>query len=181
MNVEVNIEPRDYEALGEYLLERAEHNQTRRVRYVAKRAVVVLAFVAGAVVLFQDRADAVGVVKMMLAYLALMGAYLGFVYYRTRVTARRRVEEVVAGEKGKTVSTRVYAVTEQGISLREDGKSDLAPWDTIADLVETDDYLFVFGDREFPGVIPKRAFASETEAKQFYKLAREYWQFRSRL
>lgn len=181
MNVEVNIEPRDYDALGNYLMDRAEHNRRRRVRYVAGRSIVVLVFVVGVLVLFQGQANAAGAVKVTLAYVVLMGAYLAFLYRQTRVTAKRRVAEVVEEEKGKPAPARLYAVTEQGISLRENGDSRLAQWDSIADIVETDQYLFVFGDREFPGVIPKRSFANEGEARQFYNLAREYWQFRGRL
>jgi hypothetical protein len=181
MNVEVNIEPRDYDALGEYLLSRAENNRGRRVRYVAKRGIVVLVFVAGAMLFFQGEADVAGAMRVTIGFMVLMGVYLIFLRRQTGLTAKRLVAEVVAEEKAKPVSTRQYAVTEQGISLREDGKTALAPWETIADLVDTDEYLFVFGDREFPGVIPKRSFGSEAEAQQFFKLAHEYWQFRARL
>lgn len=181
MNVEVNIEPRDYDALGDYLLNRAEDNRRRRVRYVAKRSIVVLVFVAGAMLFFQGQANVAGAIRVTIGFIVLMSAYLVFLKRQTAVTAKRRVADVVAEEKAKPVSLRQYAVTEQGISLREDGKTALAPWDTIADLVDAEEYLFVFGDREFPGVIPKRSFRSDAEAQQFFKLAYDYWQFRARI
>jgi hypothetical protein len=179
--VEVKVEPRDYDALGDYLLGRAEDNRRRRVRYVTGRGVIVLLFILLAVALFQGSGNVSGAVKVSVAYVALMGVYLVFVQRRTNVTAKRRVAEVVAEEKAKPMPSRLYVVTEQGISLQENGDSRLAPWDTIADIVETDDHLFVFGDREFPGVIPKRAFSGETEARQFYNLAREYWLLHGRV
>jgi hypothetical protein len=181
MNVEVKTEPGDYDALGEYLLGRAEENRRRRVRYISGRSIVVLVFIVLAVAFFQGARSVPTAVGIAALYVALSAAYVGWLHHRTRTVARRRVAEVVAEEKGKPSPLRLYSITEQGVGLREDGATRLAPWDSIADVVQTPSHIFVFGDREFPGVIPKRAFASQTEADQFFRLAHDYWLHRRRL
>lgn len=175
MHVDVTLEERDYDALGAYLLERGEKNRRRRIRYVAGRGAVVLVFVVVILNLLQGGSEIPRLALTALLYVLLMGAYLTFVWFQTGAQLQRRVAEVVAGEKRKPLSLRRYSITEGGLALRGDAESAEAPWGTVADIDQTDQHIFVFGDREFPGVIPKRAFSSEGQAQQFYGLAREYW------
>lgn len=175
MYVDVTAEPGDYDALGDYLRARAEENRRRRIRYVAVRSVVVLAFVTGALAMIRGGGLTPDVLPIIGLYVGLMAVYLAVLFFWTASSARRRVAEIVESEKRKPSPPRRYSITEEGVTLREDARQDVAPWNTVADVVETEGHIFVFGDRAFPGVIPKRSFATDAEARQFYRLAREYW------
>jgi len=176
MYVDVTTEARDYDALGDYLRARGEDNRRRRIHFVAKRGVVALVVVVALMSFFRGGLSFVEAARTVGLFVLLLGGYLGFVYYSTGGKLKRRVEQVVEEEKAKPSPTRRYTITEEGVACRGNDENAVAPWNTIADIVWTERHIFVFGDREFPGVIPKRGFASDAEAEQFYSLAREYWE-----
>lgn len=174
MDVEVKLSENDLSTLGAYILRRESAFRLERVRRTALRAVVVLVCATVALFVFQGQGAPEAAVQIIVTYVLLMGIYLAGIYFGGGASATKRVNKIIGSKDMEAAEARHYFLSDEGISYQGSGGSGQATWKDIAEISDTDEYLYVFARGQHPYVLPRRAFRNDQEASQFLRLARDY-------
>lgn len=67
-------------------------------------------------------------------------------------------------------------VTEDGITEQNNGGETQVKWETVGDLVETDQHLFIYFNGLQAFIIPKQSFPDEESKRQFIETFRKWKQ-----
>lgn len=174
MDVEVSLSESDLGALGAFILRREAEYRKERVRRTALRAAVVLACATVAVFFFQGQDALLAALRVIGAFVVLMGLYLTVIYLGGRASATKRVNRIIDSKEMAAAARRRYRLSETGIAYQGEAGAGRAVWKDIAEIADTDESIFIFANAQHPYVLPRRAFRNEQEAVQFLRLARDY-------
>jgi len=96
---------------------------------------------------------------------------MNWTYYRWWVaySARKLAGE---GENKGVLCDHVIAITEEGLRETTQVSESRSTWTGIERIVENEEYVFIYISACQAHVIPKRAFASEKDSKEFIEQAR---------
>ncbi|QHZ53651.1 YcxB family protein [Paenibacillus larvae] len=91
--------------------------------------------------------------------------------------ARRSVTKYVSGANVQHLfGKQTLEVTEDGITEQNNGGETQVKWETVGDLVETDQHLFIYFNGLQAFIIPKQSFPDEESKRQFIETFRKWKQ-----
>ena len=80
----------------------------------------------------------------------------------------KRMQKNIAGRVSKgLLGKRSLSLTEEGILEISESRESKSKWDAVENLVETQEYIFIYISSIMAYVIPSRAFTSEAERNEF--------------
>jgi hypothetical protein len=95
------------------------------------------------------------------------------IYYRWLVI--RNTKRLYAGGQNKgALGNHIIGLDAEGVTEISDIGESRTAWSGIEKVEENEEYIFLYNASFQAHVIPKRAFLSKDEAREFFKLAQTY-------
>jgi hypothetical protein len=100
---------------------------------------------------------------------SVSGAFLGGLAVLAVVisTYRLQLRWMQPLEEGCILGSRTLTLGERGINLRAGGWDSFFAWELLRETKQSGEHLFIMFDRVFGVIVPKRAFASESDVSAF--------------
>jgi hypothetical protein len=110
-------------------------------------------------------------------FLLVLIAVPVFIYgWGMRYAVRARVKRLTRNpENRKMLGWRRYVIGPEGVGIQLEGFSDRIMWGVVKDIAETEDHAFIKVSNVEVYFVPRRAFASDDEFREFVETARGYW------
>ncbi|MGB0843575.1 MAG: YcxB family protein [Alphaproteobacteria bacterium] len=80
---------------------------------------------------------------------------------------------LLPSENGLVLGRRTYEIEEDGLVVSQDGTQQAFMWSSINEVVEDDNSVYLFVDKNMAHIFPKAVFASNIQAQEFAAFARE--------
>lgn len=91
------------------------------------------------------------------------------------IQLRARSLKYIKGNKAM-LCEHIFEIDEEGIKGYTENTNSNYNWNTIRNLMENKEYVYLFFDEVMAVIIPKRAFSTEEEAIEFVKYSLEHIQ-----
>src|SRR5690606_16284327 len=103
------------------------------------------------------------------------GVYLAASHFIGAQATTRRINRVIEDIRRDQPGPRDYVLDPDALRYSDAGGGRVAvKWSDVAHVVDAEDRLVVFARNRLPCLIPRRAFASPTQADEFVRRARQY-------
>lgn len=103
---------------------------------------------------------------MTLTMVAVIAPILGYFYSTFKM--KTRITKSIYNNKG-VLCEHTVKINEEGIREITSVNDSFHSWKDIKDVKENKEYIFVFIDNIMAYIIPKSAFSSEVQCKEFFK------------
>ncbi len=168
MEVEYTLTLDDYIAFQHYMMRTSP--ALRRPIWMGYAAIVVL---ISLLFYFNEGWKSWENVLFSLAFLVGgLALYAWLVRSSAGYTARRLMKE---GKNKGTFGQHTLKLGQDGVVETTEVGETRASWAGVERVTESETYIFIFLSSSMAHVIPKRSFASATQAEQFYQLAQDYY------
>ncbi len=107
--------------------------------------------------------------------LAVACAVCGFHFVSRKYLLRRTVKRLPAKD-GAILATRTIRIDEEGFEDRSPVGEEKRKWSGIREILENQNYIYLFVDEHMAFIIPKGAFPDSDTARAFIDSARSHWQ-----
>ncbi len=168
MEAEYTLTLDDYIAFQRYMMRTSPAlRRSIRIGYVAVVVIVLVFFYATEG--WSSWPNALFSLAFLVACLAL---YAWLVRSSAERTGRRLMKE---GKNKGTFGQHTLKLSQDGVVETTEVGETRASWAGIERVAENETYIFIYLSSTSAHVIPKRSFASATQAEQFYQLAQDYY------
>jgi len=87
----------------------------------------------------------------------------------------KRFVKKVPSDKSGTLGEHQIRIAEDGIHEKTAVSEGMHKWSAVTDILQDNDYLFLFVDRMQAHIIPKRSFTRPNDAEEFFKKSMALW------
>ena len=88
--------------------------------------------------------------------------------------SKKRFEKKLQNNEGY-LGEHTFEIGDEGIKETTCKRSKFNKWTSIKHVTENIEYIYIFFEQTMAHIIPKKAFSSETEAREFFKSSLDLW------